>query len=77
MKETPQKILISNAFNGYPISYRKSSKYDTLILFDEFAEASTRFDSYMKYFQEKAPEYHVIAAGSLLGIAMHQNDSFQ
>ena len=30
----------------------------------------------MKYFQEKAPQYHVIAAGSLLGIAMHQNDSF-
>ena len=30
----------------------------------------------MKYFLEKAPQYHVIAAGSLLGIAMHQNDSF-
>ena len=25
---------------------------------------------------EKAPQYHVVAAGSLLGIAMHQNDSF-
>lgn len=30
----------------------------------------------LKYFQEKAPQYHVVAAGSLLGIAMHSNDSF-
>ena len=33
-------------------------------------------DTALKYFQEKAPQYHVIAAGSLLGIAMHKNDSF-
>lgn len=30
----------------------------------------------MKYFRENAPEYHVVAAGSLLGIALHENTSF-
>ena len=48
---------------------------DTLILFDEIQEAPRGITA-LKYFQEKAPQYHVIAAGSLLGIAMHKNDSF-
>lgn len=48
---------------------------DTLIIFDEIQEAPRGITS-LKYFQEKAPQYHIIAAGSLLGIAMHQNDSF-
>lgn len=48
---------------------------DTLIIFDELQEASRGLTA-LKYFQEKAPQYHVVAAGSLLGIAMHKNDSF-
>lgn len=48
---------------------------DTLIIFDELQEAPRGLTA-LKYFQEKAPQYHIIAAGSLLGIAMHQNDSF-
>lgn len=48
---------------------------NTLILFDEIQEAPRGVTS-LKYFQEKAPQYHIIAAGSLLGIAMHQNSSF-
>lgn len=48
---------------------------DTLIVLDEIQEAPRGITA-LKYFQEKAPEYHVIAAGSLLGIAMNQNDSF-
>ena len=48
---------------------------DTLIILDEIQEASRGITA-LKYFQEKAPQYHVIAAGSLLGIAMHKNDSF-
>ena len=32
--------------------------------------------SALKYFCENAPEYHVAVAGSLLGIAMHQDESF-
>ena len=45
---------------------------ETLIIFDEAPRGLTA----LKYFQEKAPQYHVVAAGSLLGIAMHSNDSF-
>lgn len=48
---------------------------DTLIVLDEIQEAPRGITA-LKYFQEKAPEYHVVAAGSLLGIAMHHNDSF-
>ena len=47
----------------------------TLIIFDEVQEAERAITS-LKYFYENAPEYHVVAAGSLLGIALHQNTSF-
>lgn len=48
---------------------------DTLIIFDEIQEVPRGITA-LKYFQEKAPQYHVIAAGSLLGIAMHSKESF-
>lgn len=48
---------------------------DTLIILDEIQEAPRGITA-LKYFQEKKTQYHVIAAGSLLGIAMHKNDSF-
>lgn len=48
---------------------------DTLLIFDEI-QAAPRGVTSLKYFCEKAREYHVIAAGSLLGIAMHQAESF-
>ncbi len=48
---------------------------DTLIILDEIQEAPRGITA-LKYFAEKAPQYHVMAAGSLLGIAMYQNDSF-
>lgn len=47
----------------------------TLIIFDEIQEAERALTS-LKYFRENAPEYHVVAAGSLLGIALHENTSF-
>lgn len=47
----------------------------TLIIFDEIQEAERALTS-LKYFHENAPEYHIVAAGSLLGIALHQNTSF-
>ncbi|MCQ4875463.1 ATP-binding protein [Butyricimonas paravirosa] len=47
----------------------------TLIIFDEVQEAERAITS-LKYFYENAPEYHVVAAGSLLGIALHQDTSF-
>lgn len=47
----------------------------TLIIFDEIQEAPRAISS-LKYFCENAPEYAVIAAGSLLGVAIHEGVSF-
>lgn len=48
---------------------------DTLIFLDEIQAAPHAVTS-LKYFAENAPGYHVIAAGSLLGIELHQGESF-
>lgn len=48
---------------------------NTLIIFDEIQETPKALTS-LKYFYEKANEYHIIAAGSLLGVAMHEGTSF-
>lgn len=48
---------------------------DTLIIFDEIQEAPRALEA-LKYFCENAPEYAVIAAGSLLGVAIHEGVSF-
>lgn len=48
---------------------------ETLIIFDEIQEAPYAISS-LKYFCENAPEYAIIAAGSLLGVAIHQGVSF-
>ncbi len=47
----------------------------TLIILDEIQACDKALTS-LKYFQEKAPEYHIACAGSLLGIAMHENQTF-
>lgn len=47
----------------------------TLIIFDEVQEIPKALKS-LKYFQENAPHFHIIAAGSLLGIALHEGTSF-
>lgn len=47
----------------------------TLIIIDEIQEAPGALTS-LKYFQENAPEYHIIAAGSLLGITLNRSGSF-
>ena len=48
---------------------------DTLIIFDEVQEVPRALSS-LKYFYENAPEYSIVCAGSLLGIALHQGTSF-
>lgn len=48
---------------------------ETLIIFDEIQEAPRALAS-LKYFYETAPEYSIIAAGSLLGVAIHKGVSF-
>lgn len=47
----------------------------TLIVIDE-AQQNPRALTALKYFQEEAPEYHIVVAGSLLGIAIHEGASF-
>lgn len=43
----------------------------TLLIFDEIQESEAAFNS-LKYFHEKAPEYAIVAAGSLLGVAVRK-----
>ena len=49
--------------------------HDTLIVFDEIQECPKALES-LKYFCENAKEYNIIAAGSLLGVFLHENISF-
>jgi len=51
------------------------SSDDTLIIFDEIQNAPKAFES-LKYFYEDAPEYHIMVAGSLLGVALHEGISY-
>ncbi len=57
------------------ISKEKITPGETLIIFDEVQECPEALNS-LKYFREKANEYHIIAAGSLLGTLLAQPKSF-
>jgi len=48
---------------------------NTLLIFDEIQAVPEALTA-LKYFQEDANEYHIVAAGSLLGVALHSNISF-
>lgn len=48
---------------------------DTLIILDEIQECPAALEA-LKYFQEETPQYHIVVAGSLLGISLHGNASF-
>ena len=54
---------------------RKINPDNSLLIFDEVQEVPRALAS-LKYFYENAPEYHIVCAGSLLGIALHQGTSF-
>lgn len=54
---------------------RKISHTDTLIFFDEIQAVPEVLTS-LKYFNEETPEYHIIAAGSLLGVSVGKQSSF-
>lgn len=67
---------ISRIVSAIKIEYGKSfNANDTLIIFDEIQEEPEALAS-LKYFYENAPQYAIIAAGSLLGVALHQGTSF-
>ena len=54
---------------------KKINPDDTLLIFDEIQEVPKALTA-LKYFCEDAPEYHIVAAGSLLGVALHPGTSF-
>ncbi|MDR0854310.1 MAG: ATP-binding protein [Clostridiales Family XIII bacterium] len=54
---------------------RKIEPAKTLLIFDEIQEVPDALAA-LKYFAENAPEYHIVCAGSLLGVSMHEGYSF-
>lgn len=63
-------VLTISALTGVDV---KAS--ETLIILDEIQELKRGLSS-LKYFCEDAPQYHVAVAGSLLGITLHQGESY-
>ncbi|MBP6492178.1 MAG: ATP-binding protein [Clostridia bacterium] len=56
-------------------SGHKIDPAETLLIFDEIQEVPKALTS-LKYFNENASQYHIVCAGSLLGVALHQGTSF-
>ncbi|KLU59602.1 hypothetical protein CEB3_c37300 [Peptococcaceae bacterium CEB3] len=56
-------------------SGQKIDPANTLLIFDEVQEVPKALTS-LKYFNENAPQYQIVCAGSLLGVALHQGTSF-
>jgi len=53
----------------------KISAENTLLIFDEIQEVPKALSA-LKYFNETAPHYQIVCAGSLLGVALHHGTSF-
>lgn len=69
-KDPARIISILSLYTGVPINSE-----DTLIIFDEIQECPDALNS-LKYFCEEAPQFHIMAAGSLLGVAIHHHTGF-
>ena len=59
---------------GLELTHSKINATNTLIILDEIQECPKALTT-LKYFYENDPEYHIVAAGSLLGVALHENIS--
>lgn len=81
-----EQVYLRNLFeNDYDVrrvidaisaaTHQRCNAGETLIFLDEIQEATNGITA-LKYFNENAPEHHVIAAGSLLGIELHRQQSF-
>lgn len=71
ISKSPDRIInILELYCGFKIT-----PDDTLIIFDEIQECEDALVS-LKYFNEEANQYHVVAAGSLLGVAVARSGSF-
>ncbi len=69
-KEPERLLNILRLYTNVPIEPER-----TLLIFDEIQQCNKALNS-LKYFCENAPQYHIIAAGSLLGVSLSQGDSF-
>ncbi len=69
--KNPHRIIELLSF----IANEKIMPAETLIIFDEIQECPQALNA-LKYFKEKANEYHVMAAGSLLGTLLAQPKSY-
>lgn len=67
---TDRLIMGLELYAGHKIDPENS-----LLIFDEVQEVPRALTS-LKYFYENAPQYHIVCAGSLLGIALHHGTSF-
>lgn len=54
---------------------QKITPANTLLIFDEIQEVPKALTA-LKYFNENAPEFQIVCAGSQLGVALHQDTSF-
>ena len=71
MTKEPSRIISQlSLLTDYPILPN-----ETLLIFDEIQECNSALNS-LKYFYEDSPEYVVVAAGSLLGVALTKGESF-
>lgn len=70
--ELDPKVIIGHIIR---LTSRRVTEGDTLIIFDE-VQAVPRALTSLKYFCEEAPGYHIICAGSLLGLLTSRPDSF-
>lgn len=68
--DIPRLITVFEIESGISINAS-----NTLIILDEIQEAENGLTA-LKYFYEKAPQYFVIAAGSLLGVSIQKNKTF-
>lgn len=68
--DTRRILLAMQIASGQPVEAGK-----TLMIWDEIQEAPGAITS-LKYFSENAPEYHIVSAGSLLGVALNGSTSF-
>ena len=68
--DTERLIMGLELYVGHKIDPETS-----LLIFDEVQEVPRALAS-LKYFYENAPQYHIVCAGSLLGIALHHGTSF-
>ena len=67
----PNRLLL-----GLELEYgHKIDALNTLIIFDEIQTTPKAITS-LKYFYEEMPQYHIVAAGSLLGVTLHSGISF-